>query len=80
LADDDVFASFLTTSFSALSVFDFAGFLTFVVDSDLLTDGSVEIGRRSFVDAFKAGFALSALRDLTSVLDSLLTVTAVDGT
>ena len=78
LADVNVFASFLRTSFSATSVFNFAGFLTFVVDCDLLTVGSVEVGRCSFVTTFNVGFALSALRDLTRVLDSLLTLTAVD--
>jgi len=63
-----VFVSFLASSFS--SVIDFACFLTFIADCDLLTDGSVDVGRRSPV---AAGFALSALSDLTRVRDSLLT-------
>ena len=78
LAGIDVFASFLTTSFSTASVVNFAGFFTFVVDCDLLTEGSLEVGRRSFVATFNIGFALSALSDFTRVLDNLLTAPLVD--
>ena len=80
LADVGVFVSFLFTSLSAMSVLGFACVFTFVADFDLLTDDSVEVTGCSpdDDDVFKLDFALSALRDLTRVRDSLLTVSAVE--
>jgi len=78
LAEENVFVSFLLISLSTASVLDFAPcFFTFVVDCDLLTAASLPAAALSS-DLVKLGFALSALSDLTRVLDSLLTVSVVD--